>query len=251
MSDFNAWFGQREGVAPQESQWFGTFMISNDANEVEQLFLRHQATLLSKEMVEELEGMIAMMKGRGQEPRALLAIGNARDRLLLIKDTQRWGVNEALRRHQQIAACRQKLARLGSIERSRSLTDEEEREAGDAHYTWGLVLMSNSPADPLSPALIIDDPARLSEATDHFATAGDEHYQPLYVDEYAEVLFRDALIVEKGAELILMKHGFEQARGSFERAQHWFERAIFHANKKKPYYQARLDEFLRRSGMNR
>ncbi len=111
MSDFEAWFKQREGVIPPACQWFRTFMTSDDATEVERLFTQHQAILVTDEMVEEMEGTIRIMNRRIEQLRAenplmvhfpaLNAIQKTRDRLLLIAETRQYGVAEAIRRHKQ------------------------------------------------------------------------------------------------------------------------------------------------------
>lgn len=251
MSDFDVWFRKHAGEDSQSCKWLITFMHSDNTKEVEQIFQRYHSLLVADEMVEELNGTIEIMKGRLPHAAAFYAIEKTRDRLTLIADARssKIGVKEAIKRHQQIAACTQKLAYLDNIQRNRALTSNQEREAGDAHYTWGLVLMSNSPADPLSPAQITSDPDRLTDASKHFTSAADDHYQYMEGtgegggDEYAEALFRLALIIEKFAEMANADDGFGRAR-------HRLEQTIFHANRKKPYYQARLAEFLRRRGMS-
>lgn len=252
MSDFDTWFRKHAGENPRSCNWLTAFMRSNNADEVERIFQAHYRILIADEMIEELNGTIEIMKGRLPHPAAFYTIEQVKDRLTLIIDARspKIGVQEALKRHKQIATCIQKLAYLDNTEQSRELTSNEEREAGDAHYFWGLILMSNSLADPLTPAQIIDDPDRLDEASKHFTTAADGHYQYMEGtgegggDQYAEALFRLAIIVEKFAEMANDDNGFERTR-------HHLERTIFHANRNKPYYQNRLTEFLRRRGKHK
>jgi len=99
MSDFDIWFKKQTGEVPESCTWLATFARSDDANEVEQIFQEHHRVLVADEVIEELQGMIEIMKGRLPHPVAFYAIRQAEDRLTLITDAQSVGVQEAIKMH--------------------------------------------------------------------------------------------------------------------------------------------------------
>jgi len=107
MSSFDIWFRKHAGEDSQSYKWLTTFMLSNNASEVEQIFQMHYSILAADEMIEELKGTTDIMRGRLPHPAALAAINMVRDRLALIADTQRFNVKEAIDRHKRKAAFEQ------------------------------------------------------------------------------------------------------------------------------------------------
>jgi WD40 repeat protein/formylglycine-generating enzyme required for sulfatase activity len=97
--DFGTWFKEHTGEDLDSCDWFITFIRSNDANEVELVFEEHYSILMADEVVEELEGMMEIMKGRLPHPAAFYAIMQAQDRLTLIADARSMGVQEAIEMH--------------------------------------------------------------------------------------------------------------------------------------------------------
>jgi hypothetical protein len=221
------------------NKWFSTFMTSNDPDEVAQLFRDHQNALLTDEAVETLKGMIAGYKDYGMNLRAIQATVETEDRLALIEDTQRFTIGEAIRRYKVIAACRQKVDHFRDARKFRKLTPAENREADDALQAWGRALMGNSPEDPTTPRLINIYPDRLEKATYQFGQAADWYRDIDAGDQIAETFFRRALIEEKRMELGLTTSDCESLRYAYKIA---IDKAIT----RKPYYQTKLDEFLKR-----
>lgn len=99
MSEFDDWFKKRTGEVPESCNWLATFITSDDAYKVEQVFSECHSILVADEVIEELNGMIEIMKGRLPHPAAFYAIRQAKDRLTLITDAQSVGVQEAIKRH--------------------------------------------------------------------------------------------------------------------------------------------------------
>jgi len=221
------------------SKWYSTFMTSDDADEVERLFRDHQTILLTAEAVESLNRMIAGYKDYGMNLSAVQATVETEDRLALIEDTQRFHIGEAIRRYKRIAACRRKVDHFRDARTFRKLTPAEYCEAGDALQAWGRTLMSISPEEPTTPQLINIYPDRLDKAMYQFGLAANWYQHIDGGDEIAETFFRRALLEEKRIEL-------GQTESDCESLRHAYKIAIDKATTRKPYYQARLDEFLKR-----
>jgi len=99
--------------------------------------------------------------------------------------------------------------------------------------------MGNSPEDPTTLQLINIYSDRLEKAMYQFGLAADWYRHIDGGDEIAETFFRRALIEEKRREL-------GQTGSDCESLRHAYKLAIDKATTNKPYYQAKLDEFLKR-----
>lgn len=100
MSDFDDWFKRREGVPPAGCPWLRTFLNSRDPDEVLRIFELHQGTLVTNEMVEELEGSYQIMSSRHGDLNALMTRGLIVDRIDLIRDAQAHGMPAAINHYQ-------------------------------------------------------------------------------------------------------------------------------------------------------
>jgi hypothetical protein len=151
---------------------------------------------------------------------------------------------ERIMSQSEVDAWKQEIARL-EVKESRCRREDYpvvRQELGDAHQKLGEEILKSGPPTR----------DRLQQAANEYAVAGDIYnsmaYQatvgtasPIESDDEAETYYQRALIAEKFGDIDGPHH--------YAGAVTFYKSAVSFAKNKKSYYQAKLDEYLRRRGM--